>query len=214
MEITLSAAEVRVLGSLVEKEATTPDTYPLTLNALLTACNQKSNREPVLSLQLEELVEALDALTEKTLISLYQSGHNRAPKYRHKLRHRAFDEFNFSGPQLAVLCVLFLRGPQTPGEIRTRSTRLHEFANPEAVVTVLAELRDNEHGPYVIALARQPGRKESRYAHLFSGEVDPGAEPTSGSGMSRRELETQIAELSERLQALEQRFESFTSQFE
>jgi len=165
----LTPIEVRILGCLIEKEATTPDAYPLTLNSLLTACNQKSSREPVMELISNDLVTALDCLIDKTLVSTWKSGHNRMAKYQHKLRHRVSDKFNFSGPELAVLGVLFLRGPQTVGEIRTRSSRIHDFDSLEAVVGILTALEANPDGPYVTMLARQEGRKEPRYAHLFCG---------------------------------------------
>jgi uncharacterized protein YceH (UPF0502 family) len=146
--------------------------YPLTLNSLLSACSQKSNRDPVMELEEVEAMDALDGLIEKTLASIYQSARNRMAKYQHRLHQRVFDEFNFSTPELAVLCVLFLRGPQTLGEIRTRCARVHEFSNMDAVLEVLKELEENSHGPYVTMLPRQAGRKESRYAHLFCGEVE------------------------------------------
>ena len=225
MEFTLSAIEVRLLGSLIEKQATTPDVYPLTVNGLLTACNQKSNREPVMELHTDDVMAALDSLIEKTLASLYQSGRSRMAKYQHRLHQRAFDEFNFTTPELAVLCVLFLRGPQTPGEIRTRCARVHEFPDLHAVMEVLEELEENAHGPYVTQLPRQVGRKESRYAHLFSGNVEEAIEPARGSqpspgsssghsGSRLEELEQNVRQLEEKLFDLQQRFEAFVQQFE
>ena len=221
MNFTNSPIEVRVLGCLIEKEATTPDVYPLTLNSLLTACNQKSSREPVMELSSEDLITALDSLIDKTLVSTWKSDHNRMAKYQHKLRHRVSDKFNFSLPELAVLCVLFLRGPQTIGEIRTRSSRIHEFDNLDAVADVLKALEDNPDGPYVTMLARQEGRKEPRFAHLFSGEPDETTtsstriESLAGGGNTRVDaLELQVSELKSGLQALEQRLETFMKQFE
>ena len=222
MNITLTPIEARVLGCLIEKEATTPDVYPLTLNGLLTACNQKSSRDPVMELIYDDLMAALDSLIDKTLVSAWKSDHNRIAKYQHKLRHRVSDKFNFSSPELAVLGVLFLRGPQTIGEIRTRCSRLHEFDGLEAVTSVLAALEANTDGPYVTVLARQQGRKEPRYAHLFCGEPQeptlPGttsAERThSGSGSRVEALEREVSDLKSALQDLEQRFETFTKQFE
>lgn len=172
LDITLAAIEVRILGCLIEKQATTPDVYPLTVNALLSACNQKTNREPVMDLFESDVETALDSLMEKTLASRYQSGRSRMVRYQHKLHQRAFDEFNFTTPELAVLCVLFLRGSQTPGEIRSRCARIHEFADLDSVITTLDKLAENPHGPYATVLPRQIGRKESRYAHLFSGDVE------------------------------------------
>ena len=221
MNDTLSPIEVRILGCLIEKEATTPDVYPLTLNSLLTACNQKSSREPVMELTADEVLPALDHLIDKTLVSTWKAGHNRMAKYQHKLRHRVSDKFNFTAPELAVLGVLFLRGPQTVGEIRSRSARIHEFDGLEAVSKVLAALEANTDGPYVTMLARQEGRKEPRYAHLFCGEPDEAVQTGAGServvsgGSSRLEaLELEVVELKSQLQALEQRFEAFKQQFE
>lgn len=222
MNITLTPIEVRVLGCLIEKEATTPDAYPLTLNSLLLACNQKSSREPVMELISDDLVPALDSLIDKTLASTWKSDHNRIAKYQHKLRHRVSDKFNFSLPELAVLGVLFLRGPQTVGEIRTRCARIHEFDSLEAVTGVLTALEENPDGPYVTMLQRQEGRKESRYAHLFCGEPDEATTPgtggagraSSGSGSRVEALELEVSGLKEALRDLEQRLEGFMKQFE
>ena len=221
MNATLTPIEVRILGCLIEKEATTPDVYPLTLNSLLTACNQKSSREPVMALTTDEVTAALDSLIEQTLVSTWKSAHNRMAKYQHKLRDRISDKFNFSPPELAVLGVLFLRGPQTIGEIRTRSSRIHEFDNLDQVTEVLKALADNRDGPYVTMLARQEGRKECRYAHLFCGTVDEppmsDAGPVravSGSNSRVELLEREVGELKDKLQALEQRLERFIKQFE
>lgn len=223
MNFTIDPIEARILGCLIEKEATTPDVYPLTLNGLLAACNQKTSREPVMELRSDELLPALDSLIDKTLVSTWKAGHNKMAKYQHKLRHRVSDKFDFSLPELAVLCILFLRGPQTAGEIRSRSSRIHEFDNPEAVAEVLKALEDNPDGPYTTMLPRQEGRKEPRFAHLFCGEPDDSyslsfnaATPArSGNGNARMEaLEEQVTELKSQLQALELRLEQFITQFE
>ncbi len=221
MNITLTPVEVRILGCLIEKEATTPDIYPLTLNSLLTACNQKTSRDPVMELGSDDQMTALSSLIEKTLVSTWKSDHNRMAKYQHKLSHRVSDKFNFSLPELAVLCVLFLRGPQTVGEIRTRCSRIHEFDNLDAIAAVLKALEDKPDGPYVTMLARQEGRKESRYSHLFSGEPDETVMPStrvqraaSGDSSRMEALELQVDELKSTLQELEQRLETFMKQFE
>jgi len=221
LNFTLTPIEVRILGCLIEKEATTPDVYPLTLNSLLTACNQKSSRDPVMELTSDDLMTALDSLIDRTLVSTWKSDHNRMAKYQHKLRHRISDKFTFSLPELAVLCVLFLRGPQTVGEIRTRCSRIHQFENLDAVAAVLKALEDNPDGPYVTMLARQEGRKEARYSHLFCGEPEETAVPSTGIERAASEdnsrletLELQVNELKSALEALEQRLESFMEQFE
>jgi len=218
---TLSPVEVRILGCLIEKEATTPDVYPLTLNSLLTACNQKSSREPVMELTADDVMPALDNLIDKTLASTWKAGHNRMAKYQHKLRHRVSDKFSFSGPELAVLGVLFLRGPQTVGEIRARCARIHEFESLEAVGSVLKSLEENPDGPYVTLLPRQEGRKEPRYAHLFCGPPDEGTQPgpeprrdTTDVNSRVASLEQEAGELRAQLLLLEQRFDAFKQQFE
>lgn len=221
MNFTVTPIEARVLGCLIEKEATTPDVYPLTLNSLLLACNQKSSREPVMELVSDDLAPALDNLIDKTLVSTWKSDHNRMAKYKHKLTQRVSEKFNFSMPELAVLGVLFLRGPQTIGEIRTRCSRIHDFENLDAVMGVLTALEENLDGPYVTVLPRQEGRKEPRYAHLFCGEpedVEPHASgmarTASGSGSRVEALEMEVSELKAAMLALEQRFESFKQEFE
>lgn len=222
MKFNISPVEARVLGCLIEKEATTPDVYPLTANSLLTACNQKSNREPVMALDSDQLMTALDSLMDKTLVSTWKSDRNRMLKYKHKLRHRVSDEFNFSPSQLAVLGVLFLRGPQTIGEIRSRSARIHEFPDLDAIASVLQTLEQStDGGPYITMLARQEGRKEPRYAHLFCGDVDETTQPVTGpagaasTGEGTVEgLIREVGELRSELLSLEQRFETFRKQFE
>ncbi len=221
MNFNITPIEARILGCLIEKEATTPDVYPLTLNNLLAACNQKSNREPVMELNTDELMTALDGLIDRTLVSTWKSDRNRMAKYQHKLRHRVSDNFNFSLPELALLGVLFLRGPQTAGEIRSRCARIHEFDSLDAVQGVLTTLEANPDGPYATKLARQEGRKEPRYAHLFCGEPDETTLPSTGferagTGANSRleSIELEVSELKSELHDLEQRFEQFMKQFE
>ena len=174
-----------------------------------------------MELDSDDLTIALDSLMDKTLASTWRSDRNRIAKYKHSLRHRVSDKFNFSLPELAVLGVLFLRGPQTIGEIRSRCARIHEFDNLDTVAGVLTALEQNPDGPYVTMLARQEGRKESRYAHLFCGEPDETAMPGNGiargasGGTSRVEaLELEVSELRSQLHELEQRFVEFIKQFE
>jgi len=165
--ILLTPVEARVLGALVEKEITTPDYYPLSLNAVVNACNQKSNREPVMNLAEDEVRQALNALQDKELAGHARSAEGRVAKYEHWLG----EAYNFSRAEIALLCVLILRGPQTPGELRGRTERLHSFSEISDVLSGLQKLMDRE--PAVAAiLPRQPGTKESRYAHLLCGPVD------------------------------------------
>jgi len=176
MDIVLTPAEARIVGALIEKQVTTPEYYPLTLNALVSACNQKSNREPVLSLAEEEVSRALDELRFRQLVWLKHTAGSRVPKYAHALSER----FEFGPAELACLCVLLLRGPQTPGEIRARSGRLHEFPALADVEAALGELMDRPNGPLVTRLPRQPGHKEARYAHLLCG---PAAADAAGAAL-------------------------------
>jgi uncharacterized protein YceH (UPF0502 family) len=164
--IELSPASARVLGSLVEKEITTPEYYPLSLNALINACNQKNNREPVTSLDEGEIRQALHALEDQGLAAPVRGGESRVAKYEHHMQ----EVFNFTRGEIAVVCVLLLRGPQTPGELRGRTERMHRFEELSDVQSLLQRLMQREP-PLVTMLQRQPGTKEARYAHLLSGEV-------------------------------------------
>jgi uncharacterized protein YceH (UPF0502 family) len=164
--IELSPASARVLGSLVEKEITTPEYYPLSLNALMNACNQKNNRDPVTSLDEDEIRQALHTLQDQGLAAPVRGTESRVAKYEHHLQ----EVFNFTRGEIAVMCVLLLRGPQTPGELRGRTERMHRFEELSDVQSVLQRLMQREP-PLVTMLQRQPGTKEARYAHLLSGEV-------------------------------------------
>ena len=169
MNIELTAHEARTLGVLLEKEATTPDAYPLSINAIVGACNQKSNREPVMELSESDAQNAIDGLVGHTLAREQGGAGGRVPRYAHRLASRLFGELEFSEAERAVLCILLLRGPQTPGEIRTRSARLFAFENVQQTENVLSTLAGRSDGPYLTELAREPGRRESRYMHLFCG---------------------------------------------
>jgi len=173
VNILLSEIECRVLGSLIEKEITTPEYYPLSLNALLNACNQKSNRDPVMNLDEAAVRQALHSLDAQSLVRSVSASDSRVTKYQHRLQ----EAFNFYRHEIAILCVLLLRGPQTPGELRTRAERMHPFDDLSAVQSSLQHLMKREP-PLVKILPRQPGTKESRYAHLLSG--DPGLPDDSG----------------------------------
>jgi uncharacterized protein YceH (UPF0502 family) len=203
----LSLHETRVIGCLVEKEITTPDQYPLSLNSLTNACNQKSNRDPVMDLDEVAVQQTVDQLIKKRLVS-EQSGYgNRVPKFQHLFCNSAFGTLKFSPQELGIVCELFLRGPQTPGELRSRASRLCQFGDANEVEATLSRLASREDGPFVMRLVREPGRRESRYAHLFSGEVAGGEEretpdasadfvekPSAGGGRISQ-LEARVAAL-------------------
>jgi uncharacterized protein YceH (UPF0502 family) len=173
MNIELSATEARVIGCLIEKEITTPDQYPLSLNALTNACNQKTNREPVLELTESTVQQAVDSLLKKYLVSDKSAGYGgRVTKYKHRFCNTEFGTFKLSKQELGIICVLLLRGPQTPGELRSRTNRLCEFADAAQVEATLKSLLEREDGPFIARLARDPGSRESRYAHLFSGMIE------------------------------------------
>ena len=217
MDILLNETEVRVLGALVEKESTTPDYYPLSLNALVNACNQKSNRHPVMNLDEDAVREVLDSLNGKGLAGAAGGADSRVTKYEHRLQ----ETFNFNRPEIAVLCVLLLRGPQTPGELRGRTERLHKFNDLEEVHSALQHLM-NRQPPLVKVLPRQSGTKEARYAHLLSGDIEtwePEAAPeaaASGSADSERmvRLENEVATLQKEIAGLKQQLAEFRKQFE
>ena len=177
MRIELSPHEARAIGCLIEKQITSPDQYPLSLNALTSACNQKSNRDPVVSLSEIDIQGLLDGLIKKHLVVERTGFGSRVPKYAHRFCNTDFGDLKLTEQELGVVCELLLRGPQTPGELRTRTSRLCTFADSAEVDSVLRGLEGREDGPFVVKLAREPGRRESRYAHLFSGEVEVGAEP-------------------------------------
>ena len=206
-----------MLGCLVEKEITTPEYYPLSLNALIHACNQKSNRDPLMNLEEEAVRGALRGLGEQAL-ARSASGDSRVAKYEHRLA----DTFNFTRPETAVLCELLLRGPQTPGELRSRAERMHPFEDLSVVQSTLKRLMEREP-PLVKLLPRQAGNKEARYAHLLSGEVEvreaPPLEerPVSGGvaeSARTRGLESEVAGLREELADLKRQFAEFRKQFE
>ena len=204
MNIQLTPVEARVLGSLIEKEVTTPDNYPLSLSALIAACNQKSNRDPVMNLGEEQILEALDGLTAKHLTWERTPSGSRVTKYAHRLSNALGLQYDFTSEEIGVLCVLMLRGPQTVGEIRARSDRLCKLDNLSEVERVLQRLSVREDGPYVAKLARRPGRKESRYSHLLCGGVEDEKE---GVGLRGVGVETTMEE---RVSELEQRVEEMS----
>ncbi|MGG6135815.1 DUF480 domain-containing protein [Pantoea allii] len=172
MKMALSAQALRVLGCLLEKQITTPEQYPLSLNGVVTACNQKSNREPVMALSESDVQAELDLLVKKHLVTSNSGFGQRVVKYEQRFCNSAFGHLQLSRAEVAVLTLLFLRGAQTPGELRTRSGRLHEFADVTEVEQTLEALASREDGAMVVRLAREPGKRESRFMHLFAGDVE------------------------------------------
>jgi uncharacterized protein YceH (UPF0502 family) len=215
--IVLTEVEARVLGALVEKEITTPDYYPLSLNALMNACNQKSNREPVMNLAEDDVRQALDGLSRMGLAGAARGADSRVTKYEHRLQ----EAFNFERRETAILCVLLLRGAQTPGELRGRTERMYRFNELEDVQTTLRHLMERQP-PLVKALPRQPGTKELRYAHLLCGDVEawqPPAEAQATGGESvdaerLARLESEVASLQAEVAELKRQLAEFRKQFE
>ncbi len=221
MALQFSEAEIRALGCLIEKEITTPEYYPLSLNALMNACNQKSNREPVMSLDEAALRNALRSLSDQALVRAASSD-SRVAKYEHRIN----ELYNFHRHEVAVLCVLLLRGPQTPGELRTRAERMYPFEDLEAVHSALNLLMRRDP-PLVKVLPRQPGTKESRYMHLFAGDELPTAHTESdrgadGSALAKQsvdaervaQLEVEVDALRRELETLREQFANFQKQFQ
>ncbi|MGY2574173.1 YceH family protein [Vibrio sp. C8] len=208
MNIELSPLEARVIGCLIEKEVTTPDYYPLTLNSLTAAVNQKSNREPVLSLSDAEIQDVVSELISRRLVSDESGFNSRASKYQHRFCNTEFGDLKLNEQELGIICCLLLRGPQTPGELRTRTNRLCSFNDVKETEAVLERLAARESGALVVKLPREPGKRESRYQHLFSGEVDLEAlavESSSVSNFSSNKmemLEAEVAELREEVAEL------------
>ena len=202
----LDATEARVIGCLIEKSIVTPDQYPLTLNALVNACNQKSSREPVMSLSQGEVQHAIRTLESKHFVRTEENFKSRAEKYTQRFCNSRYSEQQFDPAQLAVVCLLLLRGPQTPGELRARSGRLHTFADNEEVVIAANCLIEREGEPMLVKLPRTPGRKDAEYMHLFSGPVDleayaAAAESTKTARSSSRSSVVELAERVDRLEA-------------
>ncbi|MCA7012156.1 YceH family protein [Dickeya dadantii] len=212
MKYQLTPREARVIGCLLEKQVTTPEQYPMSLNGLTAACNQKTNREPVMDLPENEVQQTLDLLVKRHFLRTVSGFGNRVMKYEHRFCNSEFGDLKFSPAEVALMTTLLLRGAQTPGELRTRAARLYEFADMEEVENVLQHLQQREDGPFVARLAREPGKRESRFMHLFSGEVadvapaEPVDEPVDG-GLAARvsALENEVAELRAQLAALQTR---------
>ncbi|WP_058972970.1 DUF480 domain-containing protein [Type-D symbiont of Plautia stali] len=203
MKMALSAQALRVIGCLLEKQVTTPEQYPLSLNGVVTACNQKSNREPVMNLSEMEVQSQLDELVKKHLVTSNSGFGQRVSKYEQRFCNSAFGNLQLSSAEVAVLTLLFLRGAQTPGELRTRSGRLHEFSDMNEVEQTLNGLITRDDGPMVVRLAREPGKRESRYMHLFGGDVLEEASENV-SAVNHDDLATRVAQLEARVAQLEQ----------
>ena len=214
VNIQLSPLEARVIGSLIEKAITTPDQYPLSLNALTNACNQKSNREPVLDLDERTVQETLDGLAKKHLVMERSGFGSRVPKYQHRFCNTGFGSLEFTPVETAILCELLLRGPQTPGELRSRASRMAEVADASDIEQALTALAARQEGPFVVKLPREPGRRDSRYAHLLSGDVDipvPSPDPVPESAAAQRgSLQERVARLEEEVADLRQALERLT----
>ncbi|MEF2509048.1 YceH family protein [Vibrio mimicus] len=200
MNIQLSPLEARVIGCLIEKEVTTPDHYPLTLNSLTTACNQKSNREPVLNLSEAEVQDTVEALIARRLVSDESSFNSRTSKYQHRFCNTEFGDLKLNEQELGLICCLLLRGAQTPGELRTRTNRLCNFSDVKETEAVLDRLANRDSGALVVKLPREPGKRESRYHHLFCGEVDMTASAVSAENEGA--TSSQLAEMEQEVAAL------------
>lgn len=217
MTTILNDIEIRVMGALVEKQVTTPEYYPLTLNSLTAACNQKNNRNPVTSYSENEVAHALETLREKNLTYVYHGSTSRVPKYKHVMP----EVMHLNRAELALMCVMMLRGPQTTGELRSNSARLHEFSGLEEVDATINSLITHDPEPLAVRLPRQAGQKEARFAHLLSGEVAVEEMASEGSPLRSRGredrvaiLESEIENLKGQIVQLREQFEGFKKQFE
>ncbi|WP_417883233.1 YceH family protein [Vibrio rumoiensis] len=212
MNIELTPIEARIIGCLIEKEVTTPDYYPLTLNSLTTACNQKSNREPVMALSEAEVMDSAQALIDRRLMTDESGFNSRVSKFRHRFCNTEFGSLQLTDQERGIICCMLLRGAQTPGEIRTRTNRLCDFSDVKQVESLLEKMASREEGGLVVKLPRDPGKRESRYQHLFCGEVDvesyatamPSAALSANSQHEERiaTLEQQVSELKAQVEEL------------
>lgn len=210
MKYQLTAVEARVVGSLMEKQVTTPEQYPMSVNGVVTACNQKTNREPVMDLKEHEVQETLDTLVKRHFLRTVSGFGNRVTKYEQRFCNSEFGTLKLSAAEVALVTTLLLRGAQTPGELRTRAGRMFEFSDMAQVEETLENLANREDGPFVVRLAREPGKRESRYMHLFSGDVEatsasvPESAAVPAEDLTARveQLENEVAELKQRLDSL------------
>ena len=210
MKYQLTAHEARVIGCLLEKQVTTPEQYPLSVNAVVTACNQKTNREPVMSLSENDVQELLDTLVKRHFLRTVSGFGNRVTKYEQRFCNSEFGDLKLTPAEVAIITTLLLRGAQTPGELRGRAQRMHEFSDMAEVESVLENLATRDDGPYVARLPREPGKRESRYMHLFSGDVDSSVKSSATDITAVDDdlvarvaaLEDEVAGLKQRLDAL------------
>ncbi|MDX1302954.1 YceH family protein [Photobacterium sp.] len=219
MDFNFSQNEARVIGCLLEKEVTTPDQYPLTLNALTTACNQKSNRDPVLALDDATVLDTVEQLKEKRIVNDVSSFGSRVAKFQHRFCNTEFGSLKFTEQERAAICVMLLRGPQSAGEIRTRTNRLCGFSDVKEAEAVLDGLASHPNGPYIVKLPREAGKRDCRYMHLFSGEIDletlaTQASPAAASSETVErltQLEEQVSAMKLEIAELKEMLESLTS---
>lgn len=209
MKYQLTASEARVVGSLLEKQVTTPEQYPMSVNGVVTACNQKTNREPVMELKEHEVQKTLDDLVRRHFLRTVSGFGNRVTKYEQRFCNSEFGNLKLTPAEVALVTTLLLRGAQTPGELRSRAGRMYEFSDMSQVENTLETLASREDGPFVVRLPREPGKRESRYMHLFSGDIDVQAvafsavaEPAKDLTTRVEQLETEVAELKQRLDSL------------
>jgi len=208
MKYQLTATEARVIGCLLEKQVTTPEQYPLSINGVVTACNQKTNREPVMNLSEREVQEVVDELVKRHYLRTVSGFGNRVTKYEQRFCNSEFGDLKLSPAEVALITTLLLRGPQTPGELRGRAERMHAFSDMAEVEATLTRLESREDGPFVVRLPREPGKRESRFMHLFSGDVQTLVNVAEAVSPAADPLETRVAALEEEVAELKQRLDS------
>lgn len=208
MKYQLTALEARVIGCLLEKQVTTPEQYPLSVNAVTLACNQKSNREPVMTLSENEVQDLLDQLVKRHYLRTVSGFGNRVTKYEQRFCNSEFGDLKLSSAEVALVTTLLLRGAQTPGELRSRGQRMHEFADMTEVENALENLSNREDGPFVARLPREPGKREQRFMHLFSGDVENAAVSVEAETQETKSLAARVDALESEVEELKQRLDS------
>ena len=208
MKYQLNPTQARVIGSLLEKQVTTPEQYRMSLNSVVAACNQKTNREPVMNLSEQQVQETLDELVKSHYLRTVSGFGNRVTKYEQRFCNSEFGDLKLSAAQVAIVTTLLLRGPQTPGELRVRAARMHEFSDMAEVEAVLENLLEREDGPYVARLPREPGKRESRYMHLFSGALETLVSVVESASVPAEDLAIRVERLEQEVEELKQRLNS------